>query len=59
MKVFNAIQITALMACAPFVIGWLAKGPFPYSTAIMWASALGYFAGLVFQTAATHHIMSE
>lgn len=36
MRTFNAVQIVVLVLILPFIIGWLYKGPFPYSHGVLW-----------------------
>ena len=46
MKVFNALQITALFSAFPFLIGWLFQAEFPGVMAASWLSVavyVGYF----------------
>ena len=43
LKAFNSLQIVAMYAASPFVIGWLFSGAtFPYAHVLAWASVLGY-----------------
>lgn len=42
LRAFNAFQLTSLFAGMPYLIGWLAKGPFPFSVAAMWTAIIIY-----------------
>lgn len=42
LKAFNSLQITALFAASPYLIGWLANASFPAHTAAFWLSIIGY-----------------
>lgn len=53
-RAFNAFQLTTLFTAMPFIIGWLNKEPFPFSTAALWAAVAVYvvmFIGGVFVVA--------
>ena len=47
MYAFNAVQLVFLFSCLPFIIGWLHKGPFVYSTGIMWLTIAFYVSEFV------------
>lgn len=49
-KTFNAFQLTACFAAAPFGVGYLATHPFPYQHAAVTVAAVVYivaFCGMV------------
>lgn len=52
LKVFNAFQMTALFAAAPYGIQWLSGAQFPGHTAAFWAGVIGYGIFVVLMTAA-------
>jgi hypothetical protein len=42
MKIFNAIQIAALVAAGPMLISLLKNATFPYAQPIFWLSIIVY-----------------
>lgn len=55
MKAFNALQLTTLFAVAPFIIGWLHGGPFPYAdSAVFWIVICAYVCGFIGMCVAVH-----
>lgn len=42
MRLFNSFQITLLLACWPFIIGWLKTNPFQYSNSLFWIAVIAY-----------------
>lgn len=53
LKVFNAFQITALFAAAPYGIQWLSTAEFPAHQAAFWLSVVAYFVFFVIMTGCT------
>ena len=42
MRLFNSLQIVALYAAGPSIIGWLFTDPFKYSNILCWVGVVVY-----------------
>lgn len=58
-KLFNSFQITCLFAVGPFIMGWLWGGPFPYSIACFWLSAIIYLCLFGVHVAGVFSLMDD
>ena len=59
MKIFNSFQLTILFSVFPFIIGWLAKGPFPYSTAVFWIAIAAYIFHFMVMVACVRNTIDD
>lgn len=41
-RVFNCVQITALLGAGPMILGWLHKATFAYHTGAFWLAMIVY-----------------
>lgn len=59
MREFNAFQAVVLFAIWPFLIGWPARGPFPFSFGVMWLAIVAYAIGFIAMCASVVRAMSD